>query len=92
MKFSVISIYPISISTSLLATNCRFSWESGSVGVEYLFMGNGSRDGLRPGFGDRRQIAEGNHEFIYVSIDQLNAKPQLDTRSGRYRQRYAVPK
>ncbi|MEJ1932457.1 hypothetical protein WDZ92_19650 [Nostoc sp. NIES-2111] len=84
MKFSVISIYPISISTSLLATNCRFSWESGSLGVEYLFMGNGSRN--------HRQIAEGNHDYIYVSIDGLNAKPQLDTRSGRYRQRYAVPK
>ncbi|MBD2346960.1 hypothetical protein [Anabaena subtropica] len=90
MKFSVKSIYPI--STSLNATKSRFNWELGVVGVEYLFMGDGSCDGLRPAFGDRAQITEENHEFIYVSIDGLNAKLQLDTRSGRYRQRYAVRK
>jgi len=75
------SIYPI--STSLTAT--KFSWEFGVVGVEYSFMGDGSRDGA--------QITKGNYDFIIdVSINGLNSKPQLDTRSGRYRQRYAVPK
>ncbi|WP_414754593.1 hypothetical protein [Anabaena sp. CCY 9910] len=82
MKFSVKSIYPI--STPLAATKSPFSWEFGVAGVEYLFMGDGSRDGA--------QITNSNHDFIYVSIDGLNAKPQLDTGSGRYRQRYAVPK
>lgn len=81
MKFSVKSIYPI--STSLRTTNWRFSWESGAAGVEYLFMGDG---GYKDG-----QITEGNYDFIYVSIHGLNAKPQLDKRSGRYRQRSAVP-
>ncbi|ABA24057.1 conserved hypothetical protein [Trichormus variabilis ATCC 29413] len=83
MKFSVKSIYPI--STPLAATKSPFSWEFGVAGVEYLFMGDGSRDGA--------QITKGNYDFIIdVSIDGLNSKPQLDSKSGRYRQRYAVPK
>jgi hypothetical protein len=54
------------------------------VGVEYLFMGDGSHK--------HEQITEANHDFIFFSIDGLNAKPQIDVRSGRYRQRNAVPK
>ncbi|OUL28695.1 hypothetical protein BV372_24435 [Nostoc sp. T09] len=81
MKFSVKSIY--SISTSLCATNCRASRELASLGVEYFFMGNGGqKDG---------QITEGNYDFRYRSIIGLNAKPQLDKRSGRYRQSHTVP-
>ncbi|QLE55311.1 hypothetical protein [Nostoc sp. TCL26-01] len=82
MKFSVKPIY--SNSTSLRPTNYRASWESSAVGVEYLFMGDGSQN--------IGQITYENHDFISVIIDGLNAKPQLDTRSGRYRQRDAVPK
>ncbi|MFN6570504.1 hypothetical protein [Dendronalium sp. ChiSLP03b] len=81
MKFSVISIYPI--STSLLATNCRASWESAAAGVEYLFMGDGSQI--------HRQLTEGNYDFRYLNIGALNVKPQLYERSGRYRRRNTVP-
>jgi hypothetical protein len=73
VKFSVKSIYPI--STTLRATNCRAGWESVVVGVEYLFMGDGSRN--------YRQITEGNNDFRYLSIGVLNAKLQLDEGSGR---------
>jgi hypothetical protein len=81
VKFSVKSIYPI--STSLRATNCRVSWESAAVGVEYLFMGDGSRN--------HGQITEGNYDFRDLSIDMLNAKLQLDEESGRYRYGNTVP-
>ncbi|MDZ8189204.1 MAG: hypothetical protein RMX96_30740 [Nostoc sp. ChiSLP02] len=81
MKFSVISIYPI--STSLCATNCRADWESAAAGVEYLFMGGISQN--------HGQITEGNHEFRYLSIGRLIAKPQLGKESGGYRQRNSVP-
>ncbi|MCM0588936.1 MAG: hypothetical protein HEQ35_07760 [Gloeotrichia echinulata IR180] len=81
MKFSVKSIYPI--STSLRLTNCRTSWESAAAGVEYLFMGDGSRN--------YRRITEVNYDFRYLSITVLNAKTQLDVSSGRYRLRNAVP-
>lgn len=81
MKFSVKSIYPI--STSLRAANCRFSWELAAMGVEYLFMGDGSQiHGL---------ITEGNYDFRYLGIGALNAKPQPNQISGRYRQENAVP-
>ncbi|MBE9037833.1 hypothetical protein [aff. Roholtiella sp. LEGE 12411] len=81
MKFSVKSIYPI--STTLRATNYRAGWELAVVGVEYLFMGDGSQN-----YG---QITEGNNDFRYLSIGVLNAKLQLDEGSGRYRHRNAVP-
>ncbi|MCF4969688.1 hypothetical protein [Nostoc sp. CMAA1605] len=81
MKFSVKSIYPI--STFLRATNYRSSWELGAMGVEYLFMGDGSHQ--------PEQITEADYDFIFFSIDRLNAKPQSNLRSGRYRQRNAVP-
>lgn len=81
MKFSVKSICPI--STSLRATNCRASQELASLGVEYFFMGNGGQE--------HGQITEGNYDFRYLSIDGLNRKPQLDVRSGRYRQSHTVP-
>ena len=82
MKFSVKPIYPI--STFSHANNYRSSWELGAVGVEYLFMGDGSHK--------HEQITEENHDFRYFSIGALNAKPQLSVRSGRYRQRNAVPR
>lgn len=50
--------------------------------VEYLFMGDGSRN--------HRQITEGNDDYKYVAISALIAKPQLDQRSGGYRQRNPV--
>ncbi len=74
MKFSVKSVYPI--STSLRVANCRFSWKSAAVGVEYLFMG---------------QLTQGNHDSRSASIGVLNAVPKLEQRSGRYRQQDAVP-
>jgi len=75
------SIYPI--STFWHATNYRFSWELGAVEVEYLFMGDGSHK--------QEQITGSNYDFISFKIDGLNARLQLDIRSGRYRQRNAVP-
>ncbi|MDZ7958389.1 MAG: hypothetical protein RMY34_11020 [Aulosira sp. DedQUE10] len=74
MKFSVKSIFPI--STSLRATNCRASLESAPLEVEYFFMGNG---------GQHWQITESIYDFRNISIDGLNAKPQINVRSGRYR-------
>ncbi|MBW4453043.1 MAG: hypothetical protein KME55_10365 [Nostoc indistinguendum CM1-VF10] len=81
MKFSVKSIYPI--STSFPTTNCRTGWESAGMEVEYLFMGDGSRD--------HGQITEGNYDFRHLSINGLIAKRQLDEESGEYRQSNTVP-
>lgn len=82
MKFSVKSIYPISTSI-LCVTNCRAGWESAAMEVEYLFMGDGSRN--------HGQITEGNYDFRHLSISAAIAKPQLDQQSGGYRQRNTVP-
>ncbi|OKH11115.1 hypothetical protein NIES592_22605 [Fischerella major NIES-592] len=81
MKFSVISIYPI--STSLCADQSRTSWESAPMGVEYLFMGLIC---LKLG-----KFTEGNHDSKYARIGVLNRAPQLKERSGRYRHPDAVP-
>ncbi|AFY34734.1 hypothetical protein [Calothrix sp. PCC 7507] len=81
MKFSVKSNYPI--STSLRAIDCRASRELVAAGVEYFFMGDGSQK--------HGQIAEGNNDFRYLGISGLNAKPQLDIGSGRYRLKNTVP-
>ncbi len=51
--------------------------------VEYLFMGDGSRN--------HGQITEGNDDYKHLSIIALIAKPQLDEQSGGYRQRNPVP-
>ncbi|NMG07041.1 hypothetical protein DP117_09175 [Brasilonema sp. UFV-L1] len=75
MKFSVKSVYPI--STSLRVANCRLSWKSPALGVEYLFMGDGSLN--------KWQITEGNNDSQYASIGVLNAVRRLERRSGRYR-------
>jgi hypothetical protein len=80
VKFSVKSVYPI--STSLRVANCRFSWKSAAMGVEYLFMGDGSPS--------KWQLTEGNYDSRYASIGALNAAPKLEQRSGRYRQQDAV--
>ncbi len=81
MKFSVISIYPI--STSLCANQSQTSWESAPMGVEYLFMGLIC---LKSG-----KFTEGNHDSKYARIGVLNRAPQLKHKSGRYRRRDAVP-
>nr|WP_244997484.1 hypothetical protein [Richelia sinica] len=75
MKFSVKSIYPPSISIS--ATNSLINWEFAVARVEYLFMGDGSRD--------PRHSTEGDDDFAYFSIDGLNRKPLVDITSGRCR-------
>nr|WP_199349546.1 hypothetical protein [Nostoc flagelliforme] len=67
----------------MYATNCRTRWESAAMEVEYLFMGDGSRN--------HGQITEGNDEYKYLSISALIAKPELDKPSGGYRQRNTVP-
>ncbi len=51
--------------------------------VEYLLMGDGSRN--------HGQITEGNYDFRHLSISALIAKPELDKQSGGYRQRNTVP-
>jgi hypothetical protein len=53
------------------------------MGVEYLFMGDGSQH-----YG---QITEGNNDLRYLNIGVLIAKPQINTESGRYRLRQTVP-
>lgn len=53
------------------------------MGVEYLFMGDGSQN--------HGQITEGNDDSRYLSISGLIAKPELDEQSGGYRQRNTVP-
>nr|WP_211175996.1 hypothetical protein [Brasilonema sp. UFV-L1] len=57
--------------------NCRLSWKSPALGVEYLFMGDGSLN--------KWQITEGNNDSQYASIGVLNAVRRLERRSGRYR-------
>jgi hypothetical protein len=55
------------------------------MGVEYLFMGNASRiNGL---------AKEDKYDFDFrnLGIGVLNAQPQLNQRSGRYRQKNTVP-
>jgi hypothetical protein len=82
VKFSVKSIYPI--YTSILgATNCRSGWESAAMEVEYLFMGDGSRN--------HGQITESNYDFRHLSINVLIVKPEIDEKSGGYRQNNTVP-
>ncbi|MEA5550452.1 hypothetical protein VB713_05575 [Anabaena cylindrica UHCC 0172] len=75
------SIYPISISS--YPANCQANWEFAAVEVEYLFMADGSQH--------QRQNTEGNDDFRYISFDGLISKPQIDTRSGRYKRINAVP-
>nr|WP_230967714.1 hypothetical protein [Nostoc sp. WHI] len=67
----------------MCAINCRANWESAAMEVEYLFMGDGSRD--------HGQITEGNYDFRCFSISVLIAKPQIDKGSGGYRLRNTVP-
>ncbi|MDF5720696.1 MAG: hypothetical protein PUP91_09460 [Rhizonema sp. PD37] len=73
----------VPISTSFFAANNQSCWESGLLGVEYSFVGNGSRN--------QRQFTEGNHDYKYASIGVLYAAPKLENRSGRYRNQDAVP-
>ncbi|WP_414550692.1 hypothetical protein [Anabaena sp. CCY 0017] len=77
-------LYPI--STSLCATICRASWELVTVGVEYLFMGDGERG--------CQQITEGNYDFRYryISMSVLSLKPEINQSSGGYRLRNTVPR
>jgi hypothetical protein len=83
VKFSVKDLYPI--STSLCAANCQASWELAAVGVEYLFMGNGSQINWL--------IKEDKYDFDFrhLGTGVLNAQPQLNQRSGKYRQKNTVP-
>lgn len=81
MKFSVKSVNPI--STSLRVVNCRFSWESAALEVEYLFMGDGTQN--------KWQIIQGNYDSQYASIRALNAVAKPERRSGRYKHQDAVP-
>ncbi|WP_460200830.1 hypothetical protein [Scytonema sp. NUACC21] len=80
----MISIYPISISTSSRVSNCRFSWESAAVGVEYLRMGSNSHP-------NKWQHTEGDRDSRYASIGVLYAAPKLDKESGRYSYKATVP-
>ncbi|MGI8501954.1 MAG: hypothetical protein ACR2LR_12560 [Hassallia sp.] len=75
------SVYPN--STSSRAANCRFSWESAAMGVEYLFMGDYRQN--------QRQITEGNHDFRFQRISGLNIALKPNQASGRYRYQDAVP-
>jgi len=61
VKFSVRDIS--SLSTSPYIDICLACWESANLGVEYLFVDNGSRKG--------RSFTEGNHDFRYASINLL---------------------
>jgi hypothetical protein len=81
VKFSVKSVYPI--STSLCATNCRASWESVTVEVEYLFMGDSNRE--------HRQITEGNDDFRYIGISMLSGQLKINENSRGYRLSNTVP-
>ena len=74
----------VPISTSLCTANNQSCWELGMLGVEYLFMGKGTRR-------NQRQFTEGNHDYKYASIGVLYAAPKLENRSGRYRNQDAVP-
>ncbi|WP_413172980.1 hypothetical protein [Anabaena azotica] len=75
------SIYPI--STTSHSHIWQVCWESATVGVEYLFMGDRSLHG--------GQKTEGNNDFRYISFDAPNSKPQIEIQSGRYKSKNAVP-
>jgi hypothetical protein len=81
VKFSVKSIYPI--STTSHSTIWQTSWKFAAVGVEYLFMGDRSLHGGKN--------TEGNDDFRNSGFDAPNSKPQIETGSGRYKCRNAVP-
>ncbi|TAF09663.1 MAG: hypothetical protein EAZ77_04690 [Nostocales cyanobacterium] len=76
MKFSVKSLYPI--STPSYPSGYQASWEFAAVGVEYLFIADGSQH--------PRQNTEGNYDSRYISFDVLNSKPQTKIISGRYKE------
>jgi len=76
VKFSVKSSHPI--STSSLAVNCRFSWESAAVVVDYLFMGQG-------------QITDKNQDYGYTKIISKSIRALIYIESGGYRPRKTVP-
>jgi hypothetical protein len=76
VNFFVKFIYPI--SSPFHPSNCQASWEIAAVGVEYLFMADGSQH--------PRQNTEGNYDFRYISFDLLNIKPLLEITSGRYKE------
>jgi hypothetical protein len=76
VKFSVKSIYPTSIY--LFAAN----WESAPTGLKYFCGGDGNEN--------QRHGTDSNYDLRYVSILELNQKPQ-DTGSGGYRKTKTVP-
>ncbi|MBE9215812.1 hypothetical protein IQ247_24640 [Plectonema cf. radiosum LEGE 06105] len=82
MKFSVILIATYSTSSSI--TNCRASWESAAMGVEYLFMGECNQN--------HGQFTQNNPDCEYTKITYLLKQLELDKTSGRYWYINAVPK
>lgn len=81
MKFFVKSCYPTFSSSHPI--DYQISWEFAGVGMEYLFIANGSQH--------QRQNTEGNDDFKYIKFNVLNIKSQPETKSGRYKEN-AVPK
>lgn len=83
------------------------SWESVAMAVEFLFVGGDSPESMlrksgkglrwRVGVARRRYrlnnslFTEISHDYGYAKSGLLNAAPELDERSGRYRFKNAVP-
>lgn len=91
MKFSVITISPI--STSKFAAESLSDWESAAVVVEYLFVGtmdNIQQSHLKPEASLRLRINSQNHLYEGISWfnpeSKLNPKSNFNQRSGRCRE------
>lgn len=92
MKFSVITINPI--STSKFVADSRSSWESAAVVVEYLFMG--TMGNILPSDVElqttlRLRINNQNHPYDGISWFNPDSKVNQSQRSGKCRKQDAVP-
>jgi len=67
---------------AMCTNNFRISWESATVGLEYLFMGDveGGRSHRQL---DQEHSIKVDDDFRYLSIDMLKEQPQLNRISGR---------
>jgi hypothetical protein len=93
VKFSVITICPI--STSISVADSPFDWESATVVVEYLFVGTianirqndlESQEKLRLRINNQNHLYEG---ISWFSPESKNLVQNLIKRSGKYKD--AVP-
>jgi hypothetical protein len=67
---------------AMCTNNFCISWESATVGLEYLFMGD-VEGGPNHRHLDREYSIKVDDDFRYLSIGMLKEQPQLNRISGR---------